>query len=138
MKNRRLYLIWLYLFILCAALGFIPEPNPLVQALLALLGLGFFAPGALLLYGAVKTRRRRHLKTVLWLSILSLGLTTVLFIANTLTVLAPENLLLGNILNAALLVFSAPMGIMPLQFFSLFGWACLMVTALTYYRRCKP
>lgn len=136
MKDKHLYLYWLYLFILCAALGFIPaERSPLVAALLALLSIAFFVPGVMLLYRGIQRRQRAHLKIILILSTCSLALTLVLFIANTLTVLAPDNILLGNILNALLVVFSAPMMCAPYQFLGMFGWACLLFTAISYWKK---
>ena len=56
MKDKQLYLYWLYLFILCAALGFIQDRGPLVTALLTIAGIGFFLPPALLLYWYVLAR----------------------------------------------------------------------------------
>lgn len=123
MKERKLYLYWLYLYILCAALGFIRQRSPLVTALLALLSIAFFVPGALLLH-------RGERKPVLCISAASLVLTLVLFIANTLTVLAPDNILLGNIFHSLLVVFSSPMMCAPYQILSLFGWACLLFAGL--------
>ena len=134
MKEQKLYLYWLCLFILCATLGFIPTPrSPLVMALLAIMTLLFFVPPAMLLHRG----ERRHLKNIFILSACSLALTLVLFIANTLSVLAPDKLLLGNILNALLVVFSAPMLCAPYQFISLFGWACLLVAALSRWKKAK-
>lgn len=134
MKDRTLYLYWLCLFILCATLGFIPAPrSPLAAALLTLLSLLFFVPPALLL----RRGGRKHLRNILILSACSLMLTLVLLIANTLSVLAPDKVLLGNILNALLVVFSAPMLCAPYQFLSLFGWACLLFTALSRWKKSK-
>lgn len=136
MTNRKLYLSWLYLYILCAALGFIPDPrNPLVAALLTLCALAFFAPPALLLYQGIHKGDRKPLKAVALFSGCSLVLTLLLFIANTLTVLAPNNILLGNILNALLILFSAPMKCAPYQVLSIFGWACLLFTTLTNWKK---
>jgi len=136
MKDKHLYLYWLYLFILCAALGFIPAGrSPLVTALLALLSIAFFIPGGMLLYRGIRRRERAHLKTILLLSLCSLVLTLVLFIANTLTVLAPHNILLGNVMNTLLVLFSAPMMCAPYQFLSMFGWACLLFTAISYWKK---
>ena len=138
MKDRTLYLYWLCLFILCATLGFIPTPrSPLAAALLTLLTLLFYVPPALLLRQGIRRRQRKHLKNILILSASSLALTLALFIANTLSVLAPDKVLLGNILNALLVVFSAPMLCAPYQFLSLFGWACLLFTALSYWKQTK-
>lgn len=136
MKDLKLYLYWLYLFILCAALGFIPAPrSPLVAALLTLLTIAFFVPPAMLLYRDIHHRQRKHLKNILIISTCSLALTLVLFIANTLSVLAADNLLLGNILNALLVVFTAPMMCAPYQFLGMFGWACLLFTALSFWKK---
>lgn len=136
MKNRTLYLYWLYLYILCAALGFIPTPrNPLVIALLTLCAAAFYIPPALLLYRGVQQRDRKPLKHILFLSICSLVLTLLLLIANTLTVLAPDNVLLGNLLNAVLVLVSAPMKCAPYQVLGIFVWACLLFTALTNWKK---
>ena len=138
MKNRTLYLSWLYLYILTAILGFIQEPNPLVTALLALLSICFFIPGAVLLYRAIKSGRRKHLRIVMLISAASLTVTMLLFIANTLTVLAPENELLGTVLYAVLTVFSAPMMCAPYQSVSMFLWACLLFTGISFWKKTKP
>lgn len=136
MKDRKLFLYWLYLYILCAALGFIPSPrSPLVAAALALLTVGFFVPPGLILYRAIQRDDLRQLKLVALLSAASLTLTLVLFIANTLTVLAPANLLLGNILNTLLLLFSAPMMCAPYQAIGIFGWACLLFVVIFHRKK---
>lgn len=136
MKDKQLYLYWLYLYIICATLGFIPqERNPLVAALLALLTLVFFVPPAILLYRGIRQESRPHLKAIALISALSLGLTTLLFIANMLTVLAPNDLLLGNIFYALLTLFSAPMMCAPYQIVSLLLWASLLVVALHWRKK---
>lgn len=135
MKERKLYLSWLYLFILCAALGFIRQRSPLVTALLTLLGLVFYIPPGWILYRS--RRDKKQLTPILLISTLSLVLTLLLFIANALSVLAPQNLMLGNILNATLVVFSSPMMCLPLQGLGIFGWACLLFTALYLRKRAK-
>lgn len=135
MKDKQLYLYWLYLYIICATLGFIPqERNPLVAALLAILTLVFFVPPAILLYRGIQQQSRPKLTRIALLSALSLGLTTLLFIANMLTVLAPNDLLLGNVFNALLILVSAPMMCAPYQIISLFMWACLLVVALRWQK----
>ena len=42
MTEKKLYMLWGVLFILCAALGFIPEPEGLLKALLVLVSILFF------------------------------------------------------------------------------------------------
>ena len=123
------------MFILCAALGFIRQRSPLVTALLTLLGLVFYIPPGWIL---CRSRRvKKQLTPILLISTLSLVLTLLLFIANALSVLAPQNLMLGNILNATLVVFSSPMMCLPLQGLGIFGWACLLFTALYLRKRAK-
>lgn len=136
MKDRKLFLYWLYLYILCAALGFIPSPrNPLVVAALALLTVGFFVPPGMILYRAIQRNDRRQLRLVALLSAASLALTLALFIANTLTVLAPSNVLLGNVFNTLLVLFSAPMMCAPYQAISIFGWACLLFVVIFHRKK---
>ena len=50
MKKSTLLLIWGILYIICAGLGFIPEPQGMVRAMLFLVSLLFFLPPAVLLY----------------------------------------------------------------------------------------
>ena len=130
MKDRTLNLIWLYLYILCAALGFIPEPQGLLQAMLALAAICFFIPPSVLIYRGVRHHAPKHLRRVQSLSILSLALTTVLYVANILSVAASD--LMGSILNAALTVLAAPALTFPIPIVPIFGWACLLVTCLKY------
>lgn len=137
MKDKQLYLYWLYLFILCAALGFIPERSNLLTAVLALLWLLFYVPGSVLLYRSIRSGRRTHLRNVLLISVVSLVLTTLAIIANYATALVPNNRLLGNILNAVLVIISSPMMCSPLPGGSLFLWACLMLTAISYWKKTK-
>ena len=50
MKKSTLLLIWGILYIICTGLGFIPEPQGMVRAVLFLVSLLFFLPPAVLLY----------------------------------------------------------------------------------------
>ena len=54
MNQKILSALWGGLFIVCAGLGFIPEPEGSLQILLTVLSLLFFLPPALLLYHAVR------------------------------------------------------------------------------------
>jgi hypothetical protein len=136
MKDRMLWLCWLYLFILTAALGFIPERNLLVTVLLSLACGAFFVPGGMLLYRAVKRGSRKQLNRIMLLSGLSLLLTTLLIVANMLTVLSSSELL-GKVMNAVLVVLSAPMYCAPYYAISLFLWACLLFSCFSYRKDTK-
>ena len=135
MSNKKLFLIWGIFFILCAGLGFIPEPEGLLKALMVLLALDFFAPGVLLLYYAIKGRDKATLRCIRNLSAASLALTLVLLVANFLSVMAPQPV--GDFLYGLLVIFSAPMICGQFWAVSMFLWACLLMVSLTWLRKLK-
>jgi hypothetical protein len=137
MKDKQLYLYWLYLAILCATLGFIQDRNPLVVALLCLASLAFFVPGGILLYRDIRSGGKQNLKIILWGSVLSLVLTAVLFIGYWFSLAAASSDLPGRILYAALTVVSTPMMCAPYPAVSMFLWACMLFTAITYLKPTK-
>ena len=47
MKNKHLFWIWGGLFILCALLGFIPQPEGFLKGLLILVSIAFFFSASL-------------------------------------------------------------------------------------------
>ncbi|MBO5953743.1 MAG: hypothetical protein J6Q53_06480 [Oscillospiraceae bacterium] len=135
MRDNKQYLIWGVLFILCAGLGFIPEPEGLIKAIMVLVSFLFFVPPGWLLYRAVRSGNRQGLCCLRNLSAISLGLTLVLLVVNFLSVGASEAV--GNYLYGLLVIFSAPMVCSQFWAVSLFLWACLMMTALTFLREKK-
>lgn len=124
MSNKLLYILWSVLFIICAGLGFIPEP----PGLLTLTALVFFLPPAALLYRAKKRGDRASVKLICCLSALSLGLTLALLVANLLSTGASETV--GTWLYYLLVMVSAPMVCSGYWALSLFLWACLLVTGI--------
>ena len=132
--NQKLYFaLWGGMFVLCAGLGFIPEPTGFLKVLLVLLGIGFFVPGFLLLNLAEKNGDRHTLALIRNLATASLGLTVVLLIANFLSVLGSE--LLGNILYYVLVIVSTPMVCGQYWGISLFLWAYLMIACMKALRK---
>lgn len=129
MKNHTLYALWGGLFIVCAALGFIPEPSGAARVLLTGLSAVFFVPPAILLYRAVKQHDSRTLKLVRSLSALSLGLTLLLIVLNILSALSST--LLGDILHGVLVIVSSPMICSGQWALSMFAWACLLMVSLS-------
>ena len=107
MKSQFLYALWGALFILCAGLGFIPEPAGVLRVLLTGLSILFFLPPAVLVWKERREKDRMALSLVRNLSIASLSLSVLLIIANFLTVFRSE--LLGDILHGVLVVVSSPM-----------------------------
>lgn len=127
MKNRFLYALWGALFILCAALGFIPEPAGAVKLLLTTLSVLFFLPPAALVLQGRKRKDTAQLGLVRGLSIASLSLTVFFLIANFLTAFRSE--ILGSILHGVLVVVSSPMICSGHWALSLFLWACLLAAS---------
>ena len=123
MNKKLLYALWAGLFILCAGLGFIPEPEGSLQMLLTVVSLAFFLPPAWLLYrGDVSDA-----KLIFNLSALSLGLTLALLVLHFLTALQSE--FLGLVLHYTLVIVSCPMICSGHWAMSLFLWACLLIAS---------
>ena len=127
MKSQFLYALWGALFILCAGLGFIPEPAGVLRVLLTGLSILFFLPPALLVWKGRREKDRMALSLVRNLSIASLSLSVLLIIANFLTVFRSQ--LLGDILHGVLVVVSSPMICSGHWAMSLFFWACLLISS---------
>ena len=121
MSNKHLYAAWGVLYILTAALGFIPEVDGLAAAGMTLLSILFFVPGFILLY-------RDQKKPVLILSIVSLALTALSLVLNVWSVGMTEDM--GEFLYWALGLVSAPMFCSRFWVLSLFGWASLLMGSL--------
>ena len=115
------------MFILCAGLGFIPEPAGVLRVLLTGLSILFFLPPAVLVWKGRREKDRMALSLVRNLSIASLSLSVLLIIANFLTVFRSE--LLGDILHGVLVVVSSPMICSGHWAMSLFFWACLLISS---------
>lgn len=133
MNQKPLFALWGGLFILCAGLGFIPEPAGAARAMLTLLSLAFFLPPAVLLYRAVQQKNENSLKLIRNLCTLSLGLTLLLLILNFLSALRTEAL--GTVLYYVLTIVSSPMICSGHWAMSLFLWACLLMVTLGQLRR---
>lgn len=128
MRKKLPTLFWAGLFIVCAGLGFIPEPEGTVKILLTVLSLLFFLPPALLLYNAGRNRDKDTALLIRNLSLLSLGLTVLLLILNFLAVFSSD--ILGEILHYVLIIVSSPMICCGHWAMSLFLWACLLTDSL--------
>ena len=128
MTNKQLFTLWGGMFILCALLGFIPEPQGFARFLLTLLSVLFFLPGIVLLVRAKQRKDFVTQKLIRNLSLASLALTLVMIIANFLSILASPAL--GDALYAGLVILSSPMVCSGYWVLSLFLWACLLIASL--------
>jgi len=118
MRIKLTYALWGVLFVICGCLGFVQGAMGLGRLLLRLSSLIFFIPGVLLLCWGQR-------KQVRIISLSSLGITLLLMIVNLLC--ARGSILLGNVLNAVLVILSSPMYCSQFPALSLFLWACLLM-----------
>ena len=135
MKNKHLFWIWGGLFILCALLGFIPQPEGFLKAMLILFSVAFFIPGFVLLFRAAKKKDLSLLKTIVILCLVSLGSTLLFLVLNFLS--GRGSLLAGNLLYGFLVIFSSPMVCAQYWVVSLFLWACRLMTGLSFIKKAK-
>ena len=124
MKKVILYSIWLFLYALCAGLGYVEEAEGLQAAALTLMSLVFFVPGVLLLLDGRKAEDRKGLLLLRWICIAVLSLTTIFIIAGIFSALGSEAL--GDALHQILICVSVPMVCSQHWLLSLFLWACLL------------
>ena len=135
MNKTSYFALWAGLFILCAGLGFIPEPQGALKWLLVALSVGFFVPPFLLVDRAGKENDRMALELTRNLAAVSLLLTVAAIIANFFTVMGSDAL--GNALYAVLVIVSTPMICGQYWVLSLFLWACLLYFAMDKLKKRK-
>ena len=91
MSKKMWFLLWGGLFVLCAALGFLPEPVCApsedggvcwLRVVMTILSVAFFLPPAVLLHQAGREKNVPMQQLIRNLSALSLGLTLVMLILN--------------------------------------------------------
>lgn len=133
MKQRSWLTLWAALFILCSALGFIPEPAGALAWVLALVSAVFFLPPAVILWQAGRSGDRKSIQLICFLSALSLGLSLAALVLNVAAAVHSE--FLGTVLHYVLVVVSTPMIASGHWAISLFAWACLLMAALGLLRR---
>lgn len=129
MKRSTLWLLWGVFYIICAGLGFIPQPQGIVRAMLFLLSLLFFVPPGVLLYEARRHSDRVLLRRLRMAALASLILTQLMLIANILT--APYSEGLGTAMHILLGLVSAPMFCSNYFVVPLFLWAVVLIMSFT-------
>lgn len=125
MSKNGYYALWGGLFVLCAGLGFLPEPTGVLKWALVILSVVFFVPPMLVLQGARKEKDWATVKLLRNLAVLSIVLTVAALILNFMSLVWSEAL--GNALYALLVVVSTPMVCGQYWLLSLFLWAYLLV-----------
>ena len=133
MKTKNLWLIWGIYYIVCLGLAFIPQPQDFLYGLLMCIGLGFFIPGGMLLYRAVKTHEKKTLRQIRAISLFSMVAAVVLFILTVLASVAPQ--ILGDFLQFLMILCCAPMICGQVWVLILFGWACFWLICLQQLKK---
>ena len=129
MNKKVLFVLWGVLFILCAGLGFIPEPTGTLKGLMTAAAVLFFLPPIALLHRGSRDTAR----LIRNLSALSLGITLVTLVLNFIFAVSSEKL--GNVLHIVLTIVSAPMLASGYWVLSLFLWACLLMVSLKILKK---
>lgn len=135
MSKKTLFTLWGGMFILCAGLGFIPNPAGLLRWLMTALAMLFFVPAGAIAYSAWKRKEPDTLRLVRNLAAGSLGLTVAALIANFVSIAAPEAV--GDVLYAVLVMVSSPMICGQIWIVSLLLWAGLMWTCIFLLKKKK-
>jgi len=128
MKQKLIYLLWLFLYIICVGLGTIYADILVLQLFQGLFALLFFVPPVLLVLEGLREGQKKYLVQIRTISIISLALTLIFMIANIAAVYATESV--GNTLNQIYILVAAPMHCLPYGFISIFLWACLLMLTL--------
>lgn len=128
MKKSSLMAVWGIFYIICAGLGFIPEPEGAVRIFLRGISVLFFVPPAILLVDARRSGDQKALRLIRNLSAASLLVTLLLLIANFLAALGGS--WLGQLLHVLLVLCSTPMLCSSYWVLSLFLWAVLLMTSI--------
>ena len=125
LSYKTLYITWAALFALTAVLGFVfPDAAGAGRIVLALTAAVFFVPPWLILNRAKGEKKAHHIRLLRWLCVGSLVLTAVLLVLNLRSAgLGPA---LGQALNAALIIVSAPMVCSNFFALPIFLWGCLL------------
>ncbi len=133
MKRKNLYITWGVLYVICATLGFIHEPEGVLAGLMVILSLLFFLPPAMLLYRAIPREQWGTVRMVRNISIASLMLTLIMLVLNFLSLSASDAV--GYVMNGLLIIVSSPMVCGQAWVLSLFLWACLLMVSLKYRKK---
>ncbi len=126
--------LWVGMYILCCVLGFLQPQVGGAKVLLQIMALLFFLPPAADLYFSWQRKDRAELRLIRNLSLVSLGGTTVLLVANVLSSLT-SNTLVGDILHYALVMVSVPFVCGQYSAYSLLLWAILLWSCLAALRK---
>ena len=133
MKDKILYYLWGGWFIVCALLGFIPQPEGFARVLLVIAAAAFFVHGGILLYRGIQGQNLGRLRLFRNLSLIWLGTALGMLVLNFLSFFAGEAT--GDALYGFMIILTSPMVCGQYWVLSLFGWAVFLMTSLSFLRK---
>ena len=125
MNTKKIWLSWLYLYILCAVLGFIPAPTGVMKAILIVLGIGFFVPPIMLIRWAEVRDNFTTLRRVRLISAIALPVSVGLVMLNMASALMSR--VAGDVLYAVLVIVASPLVCGQVWVLTFFGWAYVLI-----------
>ena len=133
MKYKYLYILWMLMYLLCAGLGFLHQPGSVVYWLLFFISLLFFVPPVWILTQAIGEKNRRQVKAVLVISLVWLGLTLCMLVANFLSIASSQAV--GTAMYDILIVVSSPMICSQIWVVPMFLFGCLLTASWQFLRK---
>lgn len=136
MKKSLLKALWIGMYLLCCVLGFMNTEDSFSLVLMAVMAGLFFVPPIWLLVLARLEQDEKLLRLLRRISAGVLGATTVLLVANFLSVLASTETV-GTVLHILLALVSVPMLCSGSWAISLFLWACVLFASHQNRKKAK-
>ena len=127
MKKWILYAAWATMYVMCAVLGFIPNPQGAMSWLLLAFSLLFFMPPMILTGQSIKDGDVAELKRIRLISLIWLGLTVILIGLNFLSVGFTATG--GKFVYWLLIIGTSPMICGQIWVIPIFLWGCLLSAA---------
>ena len=123
MKNRKFVIAWIVLYVACVALSAFGTAG----VFSGFVGVAFFVPPAVLLVRGIQDGNKKLVRTVRYLAIASLVLTTLALGGVILTTKSSE--LLQKLAEVALMLLGAPLLCFRAMVVSIFLWATLLFSS---------
>ena len=132
-KTKKIWIAWAVLYGVCTGLSFLQTIPTALSGVMMLLSIGFFVPGAMLIWEGKSRRDKALLKKVRNVCLLSLGLTLAGILLNFLSV--NGSAALGTVAYWFLILVSTPMVCAGIWLISIFLWACLLMASIACLRK---
>jgi hypothetical protein len=137
MKYKTLYIAWGCMYLLCAALGLVQNPDDALKTVMFFASVAFFLPPAVILYRSIPREEYIHAKLIRGIAIFVLVATVVVFCTTVFAYAAGEPELTGQVLHTLLVLVSNPMICGVVWVVPLFLWAVLMFICIRYTKKKK-